>query len=206
MKEIWNEHLGDIEEKIDLLPEVLIPTEIIYPTEAATGLQDFEDAVLEISAARNNNVQLKETAKANKAGLYFELKENLDDKLKDEIEWKDNDGNRIKAQDLVALSLIPLSALPSEKGEKYPVSGKIKNNQTMIFSSKGLCVKVYNEFMDTQNGIVEQVKDDRTKKIVDPLVISALSLVKKDIRNYMIGFMKNCHMLTIALRIQLLAR
>ncbi|WP_162273728.1 AIPR family protein [Candidatus Thiodiazotropha endoloripes] len=173
LKKHWSEHLTEIEKQRTELPEILIPIEIVHPADAPSGEQDFEDSVLPISAARNNNAQLKETAKANKAGLYDELKVNMDPAIRDDVEWKENDGGRLKAADLVSLALIPLSALPAGK---YPVAKQLKDAPSVLFSSKGQCVKLYNDFMK-QKGVTQQVTGDRIVEVVDPMVKSALALI-----------------------------
>ncbi|WP_318508273.1 AIPR family protein [Photobacterium leiognathi] len=173
LKQIWDEYIDKISEVKSSLTEIKFPIEIIYPSDTESGIDDFNDSVLAISAARNNNAQLKETAKANKAGLYDIIKESLDKNLIDEIEWQENDGGRIKTADIVALSLIPLSILPAEK---YPVAKIIKDNPAMISSSKGTCVKYYNDLMNA-DGITRKVDDNVTVELVDPLVKSALSLM-----------------------------
>lgn len=174
LKTHWNKHVKVIESKRSELPEILIPIEFVYPADTPEGEQDFEDSVLAISAARNNNAQLKEAAKANQAGLYEELKKNMDPNLVEYVEWKENDGGRIKAPDVVSLALIALSVLPPEQ---YPVAKQLKDTPTIMFSSKGQCVKLYNQFMG-QEGVTEKVTGDRVVEVVDPKVKSALSLIK----------------------------
>lgn len=174
LKEHWGNHINEIVKLRDTLPDILIPVEILHPASGPSGIEDFEDSILQISAARNNNAQLKETAKANQAGLYSILKENIDCSLSEHIEWRENDGGRIKAPDLVALSLIALSALPPEE---YPIVETIRSNPNVIFSSKGQCVKIYNDFM-RQEGVTRRISGDRTVEIIDPKVKSALALIK----------------------------
>lgn len=174
LKEIWGEHEALIEKNKSNVPLIKVPIEIIHPSDKDTGLDDFNDSVLAISAARNNNAQLKETAKAHKAGLYDIIKQSMDQSLVDEVEWQENDGGRIKTADIVALSLIPLSVLPAEK---YPVAKIIRDNPAMISSSKGACVKYYNDFMNA-DGITQRVDNNVTVELKDPLVRSALALMK----------------------------
>lgn len=181
LKEHWSNHVDEINSQRDSLPEVLIPIEIIYPAEGPQGIDDFESSILAISAARNNNAQLQETAKANKAGYYDEIKENIDPALLGSIEWKENDGGRIKAADIVSLALIPLSALPSDE---YKVVKLIRDNPNTLFSSKGQCVRLYNDFMKKNEGVTQKVSEDRVVEIVDPKVKSALSLIKDIPRLY----------------------
>jgi hypothetical protein len=73
-------------------------------------------AILDISAARNNNVQLKLDTKANQAGHYHAIKEALDPKLARDVVWKTNEPGRIPARDIVALGWIPLAVLTLPEG------------------------------------------------------------------------------------------
>ena len=108
-KEVWDQNLTLIREKKASLPDTRLPIEVIYPSGEDNGFEYFQEKVLTINAARNNNAQLTPETRANKKGYYDEIKENLDHELLNEVEWKANDGGRIKVRDLVALSLIPLS-------------------------------------------------------------------------------------------------
>ena len=65
----------------------------------------FHGSIFDICEARNNNVQLTEATKANQLGLYEHLKNVTDPKLIDQIEWKTNDGGRIKVDDIIALTI-----------------------------------------------------------------------------------------------------
>ncbi|WP_417507016.1 AIPR family protein [Marinomonas gallaica] len=180
LKVAWMNNEELIKELKNEIPEVLVPVEVIYPSDDVNGISDFEDSILQISAARNNNAQLKETAKANQAGLYKDLKSSLPDELSDDVEWKENEGGRLKSPDLVALSLIAISVLPEDR---YKVVGQIKNNPNTIFSSKGQCTKLYNEFMQ-QEHVSKKGDGDRAFEIIDPLVKSALHMMKDIPRLY----------------------
>lgn len=174
LKEHWEIHQDEINSKKALLPDVLIPIEIVFPAEGSSGLDDFEASILQISAARNNNAQLKETDKANASGLYAVLKESVDEELSPDIKWREGEEGRIQSADVVALSLIALAALPSKD---YPVVDALQKNPAVLFSSKGQCVQLYNDFME-QDGVSAKVEGDRTTEIVDAKVISALTLIK----------------------------
>jgi hypothetical protein len=131
--EVWAEHRDKVEAHKTEFNEILVPVEIIYPTDDAEGEAEFQDRILKINAARNNNAELTEETKANKRGHYDEIKENLDEVLKGQVEWKTNEGGRIKVRELVSLALIPISKLD---GVKYPAAEKIANNPSVIFSSR----------------------------------------------------------------------
>jgi hypothetical protein len=147
-----------------------MPVEVIFPSDDAGGYEYFQDKVLAINAARNNNAELTQATKANKMGFYEEIKGSLDKDLIDHVEWKANSGGRIKAQDLVSLALIPLSKLNHLKAPK-----RISQSPAVLFSSKGQCIQIYNDLMD-ENGVVKEVKGTIVA-VVDPKVKSALSLM-----------------------------
>lgn len=178
LRPVWDNHRDKIEEIRDTL-DFLIPVEIIFPVEGAAGAEEFANAILDINRARNNNAQLTESTKANKSGFYEEIKNNLDGDLASEVEWKANDGGRVKSRDLVALSLIPLSVLPSTAfdGGDSP-SEKIANSPTMIFSSKGLCVTLYNEIVK-HKGVSSPIRGKgEIVQVVHPGVLSALEMMR----------------------------
>lgn len=170
LKLAWEKYLPLIKANKDAIPEVLMPVEVIYPTEHSGGYEYFQDKVLTINAARNNNAELTLETRANKLGHYAEIKENLDPQLVDQVEWKANDGGRIKVRDLVALGLIPLSLLGRKATEQ------VRRNAPVIFSSKGQCVKIYDQLMD-EDGVTDEVKGNIVE-IVDPAVKSALAMMK----------------------------
>ena len=173
LKETLAQYESDILENKNCLPDALIPFEIIYPaSNHPDSLAYFEDQILIINAARNNNAQQKEEAKANQRGLYEELKMNIDPLIAKNIEWRTGAGGRIKARDLVALSLIPLSKLD------LPTAKSVQDNLVVIFSSKTQCIEIYNKIMGRDNdGVVEKV-EGHIVKVVHPGVKSALKLMR----------------------------
>ena len=146
---------------------------MVYPKDDAEGQAEFQDHVLKISAARNNNAELTEETKANKRGHYDEIRKNLDEILRNEVEWKTNDGGRIKVRELVSLALIPISKLDQEK---YPPAKKVFDSPNIIFSSKGQCVSLFNDLLDVE-GVTSKAKGDIIE-ISDETVCSAVALMK----------------------------
>jgi hypothetical protein len=126
-------------------------------------------------APNSATAALRETAKANKQGLYDELKANLDTSVSDATEWREGEGGRIKPADLASMALIVLGALPEAQ---YPKAAFLRNNPNLLFSSKGRCVELYNDFLLTQTGVSRQVENSRRKEIADDLVKAALTLMK----------------------------
>jgi hypothetical protein len=164
---LWNLYFDDIKTiKEDFT--FLVPTEIIYPRPNAAGEDDFAGAILQIAEARNNNTQLLQGTKDNKAGYYTQLKEFLDDDLKDRIEWAANDGGLIKSREIVSLALIPLS--------RTRLGNEI--NPVTIYASKSQCEKTYKAIIDEPGVLDERSSGDASVKIIDKEILSALSLVR----------------------------
>lgn len=172
-EEVWEKYKEQVEAHKATFKDVLIPIEIVFPTDDAEGQGEFQDRILKINAARNNNAELTEETKANKRGHYDEIRDNIDDILKDEVEWKTNDGGRIKVRELVSLALIGISKLD---GDKYPTAAKIAHSPNIIFSSKGQCVSLFNDLLEV-DGVTSKVKGDIIK-VDDEAVRSALALMK----------------------------
>lgn len=169
-KKVWTENLELIKEEKDAIPEIRMPIEVIYPADDAEGFAYFQEKVLAINAARNNNAELTAEARANKLGYYDEIKAALDETLVDQVEWKTNDGGRIKVRDLVALALVPLSRL------EYKETEQVKRSPTVIFSSKGQCVDLYDKLM-SEEGVARETKGNIVE-VIDPKVKSALAMMK----------------------------
>lgn len=164
---LWNRYFEAMETiKSDFT--FLVPTEIIFPQSHANGYDEFVGAILQIAQARNNNTQLTVESKANKAGYYDQLKNFLDPNLKDRVEWKPNDGGTIKSREVIALALIPLSK--TEFGTDI--------NPVSLYSSKGQCVKLYEDLLD-HDGVSVKSAGDLGVEVVNPQVLSALQLVDR---------------------------
>jgi hypothetical protein len=185
----WLDHSADIEEflKTDALRlKFLVPVDIIYPDFDETH-QNFErlktewtDAHHEITNARNNNVQLTNTTKADHKGYYSSLKNILKGrKLESNVIWKTNDtdgGKRtIAAQDVLAIALIPLSVV-------YPKV--VGDSLVIIYSGKSQCAKRYETVIETlkEEGKTEEREGEIS--ITDQKALSALELVPEFIRAY----------------------
>jgi hypothetical protein len=152
IRDVWHANRDKIEQVKGSL-DFLTPMEVIYPQDGPAGRDDFEDAVLDVARARNNNAQLTEETKANKAGFYDAIRESIDPALVEQIEWKTNDGGRIKVRDLVALSWIPLSRIDEDlpgKNEFIPVA---------MYRNKGACVSAFNTLMESDK-ISHKAKGD----------------------------------------------
>jgi hypothetical protein len=169
LKTAWEDYADLLSKHKDAVTKSLMPIEVIFPGEGSGAYDFFQEKVLVINAARNNNAELTIETKSNKRGFYDEIRANLDPKLVDEVEWKSNDGGRIKVRDLVALALIPLSTLPFESMRQ------IAGSSAILFSSKGQCVNIYNNLLK-EDGVVSDM-NAAIVEIVNPLVKSALAMM-----------------------------
>ncbi|MEL7452202.1 MAG: hypothetical protein AAGJ50_02355, partial [Pseudomonadota bacterium] len=131
-------------------------------------VEQFNTSLLDICAARNNNVQLTEETKANKKGFYDDIKNLLPLDLAEQVEWKTNDGGRIKVRDLIALSWIPLSILE--------LPSNIKINPVQIYRSKAACTSAFNKLM-SDDGITSGVDGAYSRRLHDERVRSAFKIL-----------------------------
>jgi len=140
----WNENKESINQIADVL-SIEMPVEVQVPADLSDSdiVDNFRISLLEIAAARNNNVQLTEETKANKKGFYNVLKQHVPPTLRDAIEWKTNDGGRIRVRDIIALSWVPLS--------KLELPNNIRVNPNQIYRNKGVCVSAFNELLENKD-------------------------------------------------------
>ena len=171
MKQVWYEFRDDIEEVKDLF-DFLIPVEILYPKNGEEGRIEFEDSILEIAQARNNNAELTRETKAHKKGYYDAIKAAMDPTLVEQVEWKTNDGGRIKARDIVALSMIPLSRLPNS----HELPGLKDFRPVSIYRYKGGCVSNFNDLMGSD--LVSEKERGDTRVLTHEAVRSGLAMMK----------------------------
>ena len=182
-KEVFNEKSfekideaqGDSEKDPEAIAQ--LPIEIIYPSEE--GYSRFEENIYFISAARNNNTALSVTTRSNHKHYYDALKKALDEYISEKVTWKDNEdtGHKhpIKSQEIIALSLIPLitlqkAGLLNEKLEKI--------NPISLYSSKGKCVQIFDNFIKLTNPANEEGREPSGEEITknlesDELIMSA---------------------------------
>ena len=129
-KTLWQQHRGEVETYLAALKKdpdhgalhFYVPVELLVPRNPndLACVESFKGELLEICAARNNNVQLQVSDKANQLGYFDVLKELMDARnpaVSSRIAWKTNDGGDIKAQDIVALAWIPLGLMTSVKDQ-----------------------------------------------------------------------------------------
>lgn len=181
-KEVWHQERDAIAEfraahqgeNAEL--DVLVPVELLLPADPDNEIvvEDFSSSLLDICAARNNNVQLKAETKANQSGYFDNLKELLPAEIAKRVEWKTNDGGEIKSADLVALLWVALEKLDpmplDDDGRR--VDAPVPQN---IYRSKGDCVNRFERLMSSP-----EVSSDNTgqykRELRSPRVLSALKV------------------------------
>jgi hypothetical protein len=128
-----------------------IPIEIIFPNDEDGSDDQYYETISEICSARNNNVQLSETAKGNQLGSYDYLKELLGDQF--DVIWKAGETGKIKSEDVISLATIPLIYLNSQN--LLPEDIKVLN-KISVYSQKSKCVDYFNLLM-SHNEISNEV-------------------------------------------------
>lgn len=172
-KEFWDSNYDEILKRFEASEDDFkfsVPIEIITPNAEDGALAEFYDYISEICAARNNNVQLKETAKGNQVGFYDYLKEELN--LEFDIIWKTGDFGRIKSEDVISLASLGLIFL--KENEALPPDVK-SLNKISVYSQKSKCVDFFNEVMSNDN-ISNEVNGKY--QLTDRSVQTALGLTK----------------------------
>jgi hypothetical protein len=150
--------------------DFLVPVEVLIPTDPEDDmiLSQFNASLLEIGAARNNNVELTLETKANKKGFYDELRRALPEAIAKRVEWKTNDGGEVKVRDLVALSWIPLSLIDLPASVNAPTA-------STIYRSKGECAKLFDTLMSDAE-VSKPTGGEYTHELHSTTVGSALSI------------------------------
>lgn len=169
-KELWYENRALIDLYLEDLRKdpsldnlsFYVPIELLVPRDAEDFgcVEAFKNNLLEICEARNNNVELNISAKANQKGFFDALKalmEKRNPALCNRIEWKTNDGGDIKAQNLIALAWIPLALITPVKDEAGKPIEPVAANK--IYSAKGSCLKQFEKLMASPDVTVKTNTD-----------------------------------------------
>lgn len=154
-KEYWTENYESISNEFKEREsefQFSIPIEIITPNDEDGSIEEYYDYISEICSARNNNVQLSETAKGNQVGYYDYLKELLGDQF--DVIWKSGDQGKIKSEDVISLATLPLIFLRNNDLLPQDIKGLSKIS---LYSQKGKCVDFFNSVM-AHPEISEEVK------------------------------------------------
>lgn len=155
--------------------DFLVPLEVLVPSNLENPLvmDDFTSSLLDICAARNNNVELRLETKANQKGFYEEFRRFLPPFIGNRVEWKTNDGGDIKVRDLIALAWIPLSLVDLPKDEEgRSIEPPVPQN---IYRNKGECVKLFDRLMSSA-AVSKQTGGEYRHELHNVQVGSALQL------------------------------
>lgn len=168
--ELYRDDIDDFKSEFDFL----VPVEIIVPSDQDDDytLGEFTNSLLDICAARNNNVQLTLETKANKKGFYDEIKSSLPDEVARQVEWKANDGGIVKVRDIIALSWIPLNLLNELEMLPFEISVSPQN----IYRNKGECSKQFDRLMSDEQ-ISRSPDGNYEHELHHPAVIGAIEIL-----------------------------
>jgi hypothetical protein len=147
-KQFWKENFDEIMKRYEEREaefQFSIPIEIIMPNDENGSLEEYYDYISEICSARNNNIQLSETAKGNQVGFYDYLKKLLDKEF--EIIWKTGDQGKIKSEDVISLAALPLIFLRNNDLLPEDLKGLNKIN---IYSQKSKCIDFFNSVIENK--------------------------------------------------------
>ena len=177
LKSAWSDHRGEIDALKKIAGEedqkgpldFLVPVEVLVPADIddTATVDEFNRSLLDICAARNNNVELTLETKANKKGFYEYLRKALPSNVADKVEWKTNDGGEIKVRDLISLAWIPLSVI------QLPIDVKIPPQNT--YRNKGELAKHFDTLMSHET-VSKGADGDYTHELHNAAVHSALVL------------------------------
>lgn len=178
----WGKNRDLVEDLRKATPEAedgpldfLVPIEILVPSDLDDSeiMDEFSSSLLDICAARNNNVELKLETKANQKGFYEEFRKFLPEAIASRVEWKTNDGGEIKVRDLIALAWIPLSQVDLPKDEDgRAIDAPVPQN---IYRNKGECVKLFDRLMSSPE-VSKQTGGEYRHELHNTQVGSALAL------------------------------
>lgn len=185
-KSLWADERDTIDEYLDFLKEdnennpldFFVPVELLVPRDPDdyNSVEVFKSNLLDICAARNNNVQLQVSAKANQLGYFDDLKRLMDEyapEVSARIEWKTNDGGDIKAQDIIALAWIPLHMIEGLKDSNGRAIGPVAPRQ--IYAGKGSCLKQFEKLMSSPD-VTSTTSSDYRRELTNIQVLSALRI------------------------------
>ena len=166
-KQLWQENRAIVDAYMESEAggaelNFFVPVELLIPRDAddLACVESFKNDLLDICAARNNNVQLPVSAKANQRGYFDAIRELMNTHnpaVSDRVEWKTNDGGAIKAQDIIALAWIPLNLItPVKDANGKNIEAVLPQN---ISRGKGNCLKQFEKLMGSPNVTVESSSD-----------------------------------------------
>lgn len=162
LRELWDASAADVDAlrrgqamgadgiKDDRL-DFYVKVELIVPEnpDDEADVSRFQSSILEICEARNNNAELTEGAKGNKAGYFNDLRNFLPEDIRDRVEWVPGTVKPVKITDLIALAWLPLGMLdpiPTDPNER-PIVPPIPQN---LYRNKGEAIEKFNDLMGLQ--------------------------------------------------------
>ncbi len=185
-KNLWDSNKDNINEYLDYLRNnpsnidlnFFVPLELLVPRDIddSVCLNTFNSDLLEICAARNNNVQLQVSAKANQRGYFDTLREFMNEHnpmVDERIEWKTNDGGDIKAQDLIALTWLPLNLITPIKDANGRTIEPIAPNK--LYSAKGSCLTQFEKLMSSPD-VTTESSENYKRELINSEVESAFRI------------------------------
>lgn len=180
-KAIYRKHESEVRDFLDTDETILnipVPVELLLPLgKSELETENFERILRDIQEARNNNAQLRQETKTDKAGYFDDLKKFVEPAIRERIEWRQNEPGDIKVADLVALAWIPLSmidndAIVDEDGKKVVAPSSVQT-----YSQKSACVIKFNDFMASK---AVTSRHGHQAELHNPAVLSALKIAGKD--------------------------
>lgn len=178
-KDIVDDYLNNVKKDADNRDlSFLIPIELLVPRDVddPACVNAFKNDLLEICAARNNNVQLQVSAKANQKGYFDSLRALMsayNPRISERIEWKTNDGGAIKVQDVIALSWIPLNLISPVKDENGRELEPVAPNK--LYSGKGSCLTQFEKLMSSPE-VTSETEGNYKREVINDEVLSAFKI------------------------------
>ena len=178
--------------------DVLVPLELLLPA-SYEDTDLYRANLLDICAARNNNVQLSTATKANKRGYFDALRsafENECPSLASKIEWKTNDGGTIRVDKIVSLSWIPLKLVVEECGPFCDENGKPVDapNNVAFYSGKSACLNKFERLMSSPD-VSNSNSSDYHRELKNTTVLQALQITAQlpEIYDYIYAHFAECY-------------
>lgn len=185
-KELWTDNRDVVDEYLDALRQdsedhvldFYVPVELLVPRDPADFecVEYFKNELLEVCAARNNNVQLPITAKSNQRGYFDDLKKLLDrycPEVSSRVEWKPNEEGDIKVQNIIALTWIPLALIEPVNDEDGKPIDPISANT--LYNRKGSCMKQFERLMSSPM-VTMATSSDYKRELKNCEVLSAFEI------------------------------
>ena len=178
--------------------DVLVPLELLLPA-SSEDFDIYRSNLLDICAARNNNVQLSQATKADKKG-YFEALKNAFEKespeLVNKVQWKTNDGGTIPVEDIIALSWIPLTLVVDECGPFFDEKNKqiTAPKSENFYSGKNACLTKFVRLMSSPS-VSNSSSGDYRRELMNTTVLQAFNITAQipELYDYIYAHFAECY-------------